>query len=292
MNETEQPDAEPESEGVVPEVPVATPAQTRSTFTKLSARGYTQLRHILVQLPDGKERGSTVGKMVGGRKHRALLLYVLILTCWPWLKDRKFPLPADAWLRALASKDGLTWSNSTLSRALADLQEMGLIERQRVGRSVRIVPRREDGGDAYTAPEGRTDRYNTYFTLPDSFWNDELFAKLNLPGLAMLLVIAKETSKEPEMYIPHEYGQAWYGLKPGTIKNGIKELRDLEMLNERMEWRTAPLSAIGRAPRIWYSLRADFSQEARQLVRETSQAERLNRLKSRSKAAAMDPATA
>lgn len=289
MNETELPEFRAESGSDEAKPPAATSAQTRETFTKLSARGYMQLRHVLVQLPTGKERGSTVGRMVSARQHRALLLYLLILTCWPWLKDRSLPLPADAWLRALTAKNGLTWSNSTLSRALADLETAGLIEeRQRVGRLVRIVPRREDGTGEYTAPEGRTDRFNTYFTLPDSFWNDELFAKLHLPGLAMLLVIAKETNKDPEMYIPHELGQAWYGLRPGVVKDGIKELRDLEMLNERTEWKTAPLSAIGIAPRIWYSLRADFSQEARQLIRETAQAERRERLRSRSRATARD----
>jgi hypothetical protein len=278
MDETEEIKIDLETEAPEP----ATSAETRASFTKISARGYTQLRHVLVQLPDGKERGSTVGRMVSRRRHRALLLYLLILTCWPWLKDRTVPLSAQVWLRALTAKNALTWSNSTLSRALGDLEQMELIEpRERVGRAVRIVPRREDGGAEYTAPEGRTDRYNTYFTLPDSFWNDEIFAKLSLPGLAMLLVIAKETSKNSEMYVPHELGSPWYGLKPGTVKNGIDELRRLEMLNERTEWRKAPLSAIGHAPRIWYSLRADYSQEARKYVQDASKADRENRLKSR-----------
>lgn len=281
MTETDEPEIDPE----MVDAAAATPSETRAAFTKISARGYTKLRHILVQLPDGQDRGSTVGRMVSKRKHRALLLYLLLLTCWPWLKDRSTPLPAQAWIRALTAtdaKNALTWSNSTLSRALADLEELGLIEkRERVGRAVRICPRREDGQDAYTVPEGRTDRYNTYFTLPDSFWNDELFAKLSLPGLSMLLAIAKETSKSPEMYVPHEQGEAWYGLKPKTVQNGIAELRKLGMLNIRKEWRKAPLSAIGIAPRHWYRLEADYSQEARKYVQDKSRTERAARLATR-----------
>lgn len=284
MNETEESETDSGQEGAE----FSTPAETRASFTKVSARGYTKLRHVLVQIPDGQERGSTVGRMVSKRMHRALLLYLLILTCWPWLKDRRVPLPAEAWLRALTAQNALTWSNSTLSRALSDLEQLNLIEkRERVGRAVRITPRREDGQDIYTAPEGLADRYNTYFTLPDSFWKDEIFAKLSLPGLAMLLVIAKETSKNAEMYVPYEQGQAWYGLKPKTVQNGITELKELEMLTIRTEWKKAPFSAIGRAPRQWYSLRADYSQEARKYVQDKSKTERAERLASRTSSSAV-----
>jgi hypothetical protein len=265
----------------------ATSAETRELFTKLSARGYVKLRHVLVQLPDeNEERKSTVGRMLNDRKHRALLLYLLILTCWPWLSGNKKPLAAAVWLRALTgtptAKNALTWSNSTLSRALGDLEGLGLIEkRDRVKRLSRIAPRREDGQDVYTAPEGRRDRYNTYFTLPDSFWNSETFAQLTFSGLVMLLIIAKETSQKPEMYIPHEKAKEWYGISAGTVKYGIKNLRELELLDERPEWRKAPLSATGLTKRKWYSLKGDYSQESRKQMQDTSKAERSDRLKSR-----------
>jgi hypothetical protein len=265
-------------------LPTATPEETRELFTRLAGRGYMKLRHVLVQLPDDRDtRTSTVGKMMNQRKHRALLLYLLILTSWSWLSKNKVPLPANAWIRALTgptdAKNAPTWSASTLSRALGDLETLDLIEpRGRVrGRSL-ISPRREDGADEYTIPEGRADRYNTYFTLPDTFWTTGLFAKLTFPGLTMLLIIAKETSQKAEMYIPHDQGPDWYGISAGTVKNGLKNLRDHDLLDERDEWRKAPLSATGRTLRIWYGLTGEYSHGAREQQRKKSKAERTQRI--------------
>ncbi|MFF1254489.1 hypothetical protein ACFVYC_18615 [Pseudarthrobacter sp. NPDC058329] len=265
-------------------LPTATPEETRELFTRLAGRGYLKLRHVLVQLPDDRDsRTSTVGTMMSQRKHRALLLYLLILTGWSWLSRRKVPLPANAWIRALTApadvKKALTWSPSTLSRALGDLETLELIKtRRRVRGRTHLVPRREDGVEEYTIPEGLTDRYNTYFTLPDAFWNTGLFAKLTFPGLAMLLIIAKETSQKAEMYIPHDQGPDWYGISAGTVKNGLKNLRDLDLLDERPEWRKAPLSATGRTLRTWYSLRGEYSNGAREQQRKQSQSERTERI--------------
>jgi hypothetical protein len=262
----------------------ATPQETREQFTRLAGRGYLKLRHVLVQLPDDRdERASTVGTMMNQRKHRALLLYLLILTSWPWLSRNKVPLAAAVWVRALTgpydAKNAPTWSASTLSRALGDLETLELIEkRDRVKRRSHIIPRREDGADAYTIPDGLNDRYNTYFTLPDSFWNTGLFAKLSFPGLVMLLIVAKETSQKAEMYIPHEKGPDWYGISPGTVKNGINNLRKLDLLDEREEWRKAPLSPTGLTQRIWYSLKGEFGHGAREQQRNTAKTERSQRI--------------
>lgn len=265
-------------------LPTATPEETRELFTRLAGRGYLKLRHVLVQLPDDREsRASTMGKMLNQRKHRALLLYLLILTSWSWLSRNKVPLPANAWIRALKGPDDVkqapTWSASTLSRALSDLEALDLIEpRSRVrGRSL-IVPRREDAAAEYTIPEGRADRYNTYFTLPDAFWTTGLFAKLTFPGLIMLLIIAKETSQKAEMYIPHEKGPDWYGISAGTVKNGLNNLRTNELLVQREEWRKAPLSATGRTQRIWYSLTGEYSNGSREQQRKKSKNERTQRI--------------
>ncbi|MHB1490527.1 MAG: hypothetical protein ACYCTH_08520 [Cellulomonas sp.] len=257
----------------------ATPEDTRREMTRLAARGYVQLRHILVQKPEGERRGSTLGSAVHTRKHRALVLYLLLLTCWPWLEKNHRPLAADTWIRALTSKRGLTWSPSTLSRAWADLEELGLIEeRAREGRSVRVTPRREDGGARYDAPGGRADWANAYFIIPDSFWKDELFARLSLPGLAMLLVVAKETNKKGEMYLPYSKADEWYGLSPKTVQNGLKELDKLGLLHKREEVIKAPLSKTGMTTRVWYSLTGDFGSDARASLQKRAQSERSKRL--------------
>lgn len=257
----------------------ATPEDTRREMTRLAARGYVQLRHVLVQKPEGDRRGSTLGTVVHMRKHRALVLYLLLLTCWPWLEKNHEPLAAGTWIRALTAKGGLTWSPSTLSRAWADLEELGLIEeRTREGRSVRVTPRREDGGAPYEAPGGRTDWANAYFVVPDGLWKDEYFAKLRLPGLAMLLVIAKETNKKSEMYLPYSKADEWYGLSPKTVQNGLKELDKLGLLHKREEYVKAPLSKTGMTIRTWYSLTGDFGGDARASLQKRARSERSKRL--------------
>lgn len=269
------------------ETGAATPAQTRATMTRLAGRGYVQLRHIFVQLPDSdKPRASIVGRAVHERRHRALLLYLLLLTCWPWLKDNEKPLAASVWIRALTPPKGggLTWSPSTLSRAWLDLEEMGLIEeRTRQGRATTIIPRREDGAEEYEVPGGRTDRWNTYFSIPDAFWNEEIFAKLSLPGLAMLLIIAKETSKKKEMYLPYNKAKEWYGISAKSAQNGIADLDKAGLLHRREEHLLAPLSPTGYTVRNWYSLKGDFGNEARKAQAKLADKERRARLKAREK---------
>ena len=118
------------------ERPEDSPDVTRREMTKLSARGYVTLRNILVQLPDDRtDRTSTVGWAMSKRKRRELVLYLLLLTCWPWLQNRDEPLSCDRWLRALEAEGptALTWSPSSLSRAWGSLERQGLVKRTREG---------------------------------------------------------------------------------------------------------------------------------------------------------------
>jgi len=258
-------------------------------MTKLAGRGYAQFRNTLVQLPDeDKPRASTLSRMVSGRKHRELLLYMLLLTNWTWLHKQEKPLPAGVWTRALTAPGGLTWSPSTLSRAWTRLEEFGLIEkRERADRLVRVTPRREDTEDEYTAPGGRTDRLHTYFTIPDSFWCDEWFAKLSLPALAVFLVVAKETSYQDECRFTYNRMDDWYGLKARTVQSGVKELRDYGLLSVRGESINAPLSATGKTTQMHYALTGEFSRPSRMAMQAKAQSElnsRENEKKNTSKA--------
>lgn len=245
----------------------------------------------MVQLPErGLPRASTIARMVHERKHRALLLYIMLLTCWPWLAERREPLQADIWIRGLTAAGAPTWSGSTLSRAWADLIEMGLVTSGREKRLVRVVPRREDGGADYETPAGRTDRWNAYFSLPDEFWTEEIFAKLSLPGLAMLLVIAKETNGTAgEVWLTYDNMLEWYGIRPKSAQNGIADLDRLGLLHRRSEIVKAPLSPTGRTVRMWYSLTGPFGRESRKALQRRAARERAVREKRKSTPA---PATA
>lgn len=267
------------------ETETSSPAETRADFTRLSARGYTQIRHILVQLPDtAPKRASVLGEIVHERKHRALLLYILLLTAWPWLHDRRDPLEAKVWIRALDAKDvpdspgATTWSASTLSRAWADLIKLGLVLTNREGRVLRVKPRREDGDADYEFPQGRRDRWNAYFALPDAFWRDGWFAKLSLPALAMLLVIAKETNSKDEVWLTYDNCEEWYGIRSKSAQKGITELMGVGLLHRRTEMKKAPLSPTGRTTRSWYSLTGDLGHQARAAAQKVAAKETRKRL--------------
>ena len=260
------------------EAPPATPEQTREMMTKLSARGYTKIRHVLVQLPnDQASRVSTVGRLLTARKHRALVLYLMLLMCWPWLRERRHPLEAAVWVRGLTTAKGLTWSASTLSRAWTDLEEAGLIVRRRVGRNVLIEPRREDGAAEYTVPMKERDRWNTYFVVPDTFWLDETFATLTFPGLAVLLIIASQTSKNSECTLPYERAKEWYGLSARSVQKGIKDLEKHDLIHKRAEVFTAALSPTGVSVWMHYSLTGPYGQQAREALQEQAKTERAAR---------------
>lgn len=273
----------------VDEAVAANSVQTRTEFTRLSARGYVKVRNILVQLPDSEpERSSTVGWAVRNQRQRELVLYLLVLTCWPWLEKREDPIAAKVWIRALTSthKNALTWSPSSLSRAWRTLEKQQLIERAREGKGVRVSLCREDGASSendeplpYTSPTGQRDRRNTYFILPDRFWHDELFAQLSLPGLAMLLVIAKETSQKDEVWLSLKDMPKWYGISQKSAQKGIEDLKQMGLVSQRRTSVSAPLSPVGYTTRVYYQLIDDFSQTGRadlQLETRLSRKERLS----------------
>lgn len=264
------------------EMEAATPAETRAAMLRPQMRGYTQVRGVFVQLPDGDgtpgSRASTLAKMVHERRHRALLLYILLLGAWRGLEGPdSTPLQADVWIRALTAPRGLTWSRSTLSRAWTTLEEMDLVVRKREDRTVRVTPRREDGAGVYERPSGRRDRMNKYFVLPDEFWTEDWFAKLSLPALAVLLVIAKETNNESEVRLTYPQFEDWYGIRRKTAQNGVAELRHHGLLNVRRNVIKAPLSPTGTTVETWYSLTGPFGHQSRKARQKRAQDERAAR---------------
>ncbi|PCN48961.1 transcriptional regulator [Curtobacterium sp. 'Ferrero'] len=236
-------------------------------------RGYLQIRASFVQKAFGDDRASTLATLVQARQPRALLLYLMLLYVWPWLKDENEPLEATAWMNLLHSRlsvddrdaQSLTWSESTLSRTWRYLEKQQLVTKTRGKRSRLLVkPLREDRSGAYEAPSGEKENWDeVYFTIPDRFWLGEDFARLSTPGLAMLLVIAKETNRKKEFRATFDQFAAWYGFSRSTVAAGISELRDAGMLVERIEWIDARLSKIRKTKEVHYSLAGPYSTAAR-----------------------------
>lgn len=260
---------------------VATYDETRAEALRLTGRNYGIIRHVFVQQPRGSAvRPSTLGTLVNKRKHRALVLYLLLLTIWPMLEKRQEPFEGALWARLLSTKEGPAWTTSDISKTWSDLETLGLIERTREGRAVRITPRREDGKAQWTAPGqvGR-DRRETYFSVPGVFWTSGLFAELTLPGLAVLLIVAAETSKSDEVWLSYERASEWYGLSAASFKNGTRELEAHGLLVRRPETVKAPLSPTGSTTKWWYSLTGAYSSAARAAAQETARKEREARTK-------------
>ncbi|HEY5857288.1 MAG TPA: ArsR family transcriptional regulator [Aldersonia sp.] len=272
-----------------------TPQETRAAALGLTVRGYMVVRQVFVQNYDAP-RPSTLGEMTRKRRHRALVLYLLVLCWWPWLNTNYHPLTADVWISGLTAtgpnkRRALTWSPSTLSRAWKDLEDLGLIEkRERDGRLTTITPRREDGKAAYVAPSGeKKDWLNTYFTIPDEFWTEEYFGTLNLPALAVLLIILKETTKKPDTPLRRTSMPEWYGISGKTVQKGLDELNAVGLLHERVEVVRAPLSPNGITRHYHYSLTGAFGRESRRARQRVANRKRRNRAKKKAARAAASP---
>ncbi|MDP9223725.1 MAG: ArsR family transcriptional regulator [Actinomycetota bacterium] len=261
----------------------SSPEETLEELLRLSGRGYTKIRHSLCQIPNlsGGSRPGLLGPMVTDRKRRSLQLYLLLLTVWPWLKERDDPLAAAVWARAVTTASGRRWSPSNVSDAWTDLEDRGLIERRRLSRGVVITPRREDGAATYSEPDGvKGDHLHTYFTLPPSFWTMGWFEELSMPGLAMLLIVASKTSRadQTETWLTNADAGKWFALSPRSVEGGVKELDDRGLLAVRSEWVKAPLSPIGATKQRWYSLNGEFSTDKRLEMQAFAKDDRARRL--------------
>jgi predicted transcriptional regulator len=252
------------------------------------ARGYFQLRGVFVQKPENvSNRASTLASLVTARQHRALVLYLMLISVWPWLHDDKVPLEAHVWMNLVHSRSpkpastrrSLLWSESTLSRTWKYLVKVGLVEKKRGAKGrLKVAPRMEDASAPYEFPTGAKGvGREMYFVVPDRFWIEEDFARLALPGLAVLLVILKETNKAPEFRVTHEQIADWYGLSRSTVDKGLAELRAIGVLEERVEWIPARLSKIRTTTATYLSLSGDYSTKSRSAAR--AKAERSRRRK-------------
>jgi hypothetical protein len=238
---------------------------------RASGRGYTVLRQNFVQLDDSfPTRASVLGSIVSDRKYRALESVV--------------------WRRALTTPKGPLWSRADLSKTWTQLEdELHLIARTREGRLQRVKPLMEVGGDPYVQPSGEKKNWSeVYLTIPGVFWTDQWFAKLSLAELAVLLVVAKDTTRQDEMWVTESKVSQWYGISPNTLRKGVHGLQGHGLLKIRPEHIPAPLSPKGYTTRHRYSLTGEFSRSARKKAQATAE----RQFKARTAAAAKEQAGA
>jgi hypothetical protein len=151
------------------------------------------------------------------------------------------------WARLFDAEPGATvaLARTATWRTLGRLEERGLLRRPRHGRGTRTIAvtlLREDGsGDPYTRPDG-SDVPDRYLRIPTAFWKRAFDSRTTLPGLAMLLVIAKE---KPWSSFPPDRMDEWYGWSGDTTQRGLKDLLDLGLVERRESFKKSPLSPTG-----------------------------------------------
>jgi hypothetical protein len=247
------PAAAPTAAGATPSDPTATPHQTLVKMTTLAGRGFTVVRDSFVQVKrNGKSVGSSLGRLVQARRHRALLAYLVLLMIAQPFDKRPKPLEAQVWARALSpDPPAAEWPDTAMTPVWTMLEKPPhkLVVKDRQARLVKITPRKENGRGPYARPrpdQRPSDVGERYFVLPDAFWLDGWHNRLSMPGVAVLLILLAGTTSREEAWLSPERADEWYGISTKTMFNGLEELRKKGLLRVREEWVPAELSAIGK----------------------------------------------
>ena len=222
-------------------------------MTALAGRGFTVVRDGFVQVPRrGKWVGSSLGRLVQARRHRALLAYLLLLLVRQQLDRRPKPLEAKVWARALSpDPPSAPWPETSMTPVWAMLEQPPhrLVAKERQARLVKVTPRKENGLGPYIRPrpdQELSDVGERHFILPDAFWLDGWHHRLSMPGVAVLLILLAGTTVRNEAWLSPERADEWYGISAKTMFNGLEDLRKQVLLTARAEWVPVELSGIGK----------------------------------------------
>jgi hypothetical protein len=246
------------------ERPVATGKDARADLLARAVRPAVPLRKTFVQaLPGGKSRRGPLRTFVSNGDLRGLRAYLIIVAATSASNEDGWSTTLDSlvWARLLDAEDTATPAGARTAawRTLGRLQDRQLIRRARSPRSNReiaVTLLREDGsGDPYTHPAdgAAKDPADWYFRLPASFWAKGIDAELTMPGLAMLLTVARE---KPWSAFPAERMPEWYGWSADTTERGLRELVDLGLTERREAYRRTPLSPVGYTITNQYRLKS------------------------------------
>jgi hypothetical protein len=197
--------------------------------------------------------------LVAAGDHRALLLYLLLLTkasAPPW----NAALPSAVWARALGINQPMSkTATSIVSKAWLRLERRQLISRIRRQRMADITLLCEDGsGLPYTSPGSVK---NSYLRVPMALWtsgNEEghrWYRVLSLPELAVLLIAR---SLGDEFRLPYQESPRWYGISADSAARGLNGLRSHGLLVMTKTFKKAPLSPVGYTAEHRYTLQVPF----------------------------------
>lgn len=178
---------------------------------------------------------------------------------------------AETWGRA----SGLSFAtdgsaSATVSRQWRKLDDLRLIQRSFEGRFLRVAKLLEDGtGAPYTRPTGsETTRKEVYFQLPFQYWEDGFHDRLKMPAKAVMLIgMSLRKAKFP--IVPEAYA-GWYGISQATLRRGVDQLLEAQMLDEVDEEHfVTGETRTGRGTRTLYAFRPPYHLNVNKADRES-----------------------
>ncbi|MEF2530030.1 hypothetical protein [Streptomyces sp. CS62] len=202
----------------------ATGRDTRAQVLERSIRSNVPLRKTFVQAPKGAaSRHGPLKDFVTGRDLRGLKAYLMIVAAcsngdsgWSTRHD------SAVWARLMDIQETATDQSARTGawRTLRRLEERNLIKCSRAGTMITVTLLREDGtGKAYDRPTGKTEE-DRFLQIPTTFWAKGYDEDLDLPALALLLVVAREKAWSP---FPAEKAPEWYGWVRGHPRTRAEE---------------------------------------------------------------------
>ncbi len=234
--------------------PIATALLTqrggRRKFVPL-ARGFLQKR----------TRGggpAPLSWFVGSHRHRTLELY-LLAHALASVDPYDVAMAARTWAAALGLPDTPS-SRVSISESWSWLEHHQLVRTSRDGRLRRIWLLDDTGsGDPYLHGSDSGARPD-YFKLPHTFWLEGWNERLDLPAKSVLLIAL---SLRQAFSLPHERGGEWYGISRDTIRRGVDQLREHELLTMRVTWKATIRSPTGATEERQYTLIGPFAVQKR-----------------------------
>ncbi|MEU4878307.1 hypothetical protein [Streptomyces sp. NPDC021608] len=224
----------------------ATGRDTRTAVLKRSIRANVPLRKTFVQAPRGAvSRHGPLKEFVTGRDLRGLKAYLMIVAaCSNGTSGWSTTHDSAVWARMMDIFETATDQSARTGawRTLRRLEKRRLITCHRASTKITVTLLREDGsGQPYDRPRGDTEE-DRFLQIPTTFWTKGYDEALDLPGLALLLVVAREKNWST---FPADKAPKWYGWSPDTHERGLKKLLELGLVERREEYKKAPLSPLG-----------------------------------------------
>ncbi|MFD3700730.1 hypothetical protein ACFWUZ_32140 [Streptomyces sp. NPDC058646] len=224
----------------------ATGRDTRAKVLERSIRFNVPLRKTFVQAPKGAaSRHGPLKDFVTGRDLRGLKAYLMIVAaCSNGASGWSTKHDSAVWARLMDIQETATDQSARTGawRALRRLEGRNLIKCSRSGTMITVTLLREDGsGRAYDRPAGKTEE-DRFLQIPTTFWAKGYDENLDLPALALLLVVAREKAWSA---FPAEKAPEWYGWSADTHERGLKKLLDLGLVERIKVFKKAPLAPAG-----------------------------------------------